>query len=91
LDRSLEAGYMEGDLRHETFMAKDQLPELYTNRDLARARRRGKIVGWLQGGAAVLLFGIGYSLIGWIPTLLVLGLVGFVVYRLLRKPGGEED
>lgn len=69
----------------------DYLPELYTDRDLTRARRRGKVVGWLQGGTAVLLFGIGYSLIGWIPTLLVLGLVGFVAYKLVRgSKGGDE-
>ncbi len=70
----------------------DYLPALYTDRDLTRARRRGKVVGWLQGGTAVLLFGIGYSLIGWIPTLLVLGLVGFVVYKLVRgSRGGDES
>lgn len=70
----------------------DYLPDLYTDRDLTRARRRGKVVGWLQGGTAVLLFGIGYSLIGWIPTLLVLGLVGFVVYKLVRgSRGGDES
>ena len=70
----------------------DYLPELYTDRDITRARRRGKAVGWLQGGTAVLLFGIGYNLIGWIPTLLVLGLVGFVVYKLVRasKRGDES-
>jgi hypothetical protein len=70
----------------------DYLPELYTDRDLTRARRRGKVVGWLQGGTAVLLFGIGYNLIGWIPTVLVLGLVGFVVYKLVRgSKGGDES
>lgn len=70
----------------------DYLPELYTDRDLIRARRRGKVIGWLQGGTAVLLFGIGYSLIGWIPTLLVLGVVGFVVYKLVRaSKGGDES
>jgi hypothetical protein len=68
------------------------LPELHTDRDLTRARRRGKVVGWLQGGTAVLLFGIGYSLIGWMPTLLVLGVVGFVVYKLVRgSKGGDES
>ena len=69
----------------------DYLPELYTDRDLTRARTRGKVVGWLQGGTAVLLFGIGYNLIGWIPTLLVLGLVGFVVYRLVRGSRGRDE
>lgn len=71
-------------------MTGSHLPELHTDRDLVRARRRGKVVGWIQGGVAVLLLGIGYSLIGWIPTLLVLGLIIFVVYRLLRRAGGEE-
>jgi MFS family permease len=71
-------------------LARNQLPDLYTDRDLARARRRGKYVGWLQGGVAVLAVGIGYTLIGWIPTLLVLGLVGFVIYKLVRRPKSED-
>ena len=71
-------------------MAKNHLPELYTDQDLARARRRGKVVGWLQGGGAVLAVGIGYSILGWIPTVLVLGLVAFVIYKLVRGSGSEE-
>jgi len=71
-------------------VAKNHLPELYTDRDLARARWRGKVVGWLQGGGAVLAVGIGYSIIGWIPTVLVLGLVAFVIYKLIRGTGSEE-
>lgn len=69
----------------------EYLPELYTDRDLTRARRRGKMVGWLQGGVAVLLFGIGYSLIGWIPTILILGLVAFAVYKLVRGSDVEDE
>jgi hypothetical protein len=71
-------------------LSRNQLPDLYTDNDLVRARRRGKYVGWFQGGAAVLVLGIGYSMIGWIPTLLVLGLVGFVIYKLARRPKSED-
>ena len=68
-----------------------ELPDLYTERDVTRARRRGKVVGWLQGGAAVLLFGAAYSMLGWLPTVLVLGLVGAVIYKLLRGGKGEDS
>ena len=54
-------------------MADDYLPDLYTDRDIEKARRRGKYVGWVQGGGAVLLLGVGYSIIGWIPTIAILG------------------
>lgn len=61
---------------------------LYTDRDLERARNRGKLVGWLQGGVAVVAGGILLQLLGWIPTALVLGLVGYGLYRLLS--GGKK-
>lgn len=62
---------------------------LYTDEDIERARNRGKVVGWIQGGLGVLLVGLVLKALGWIPTLLVTGLVGYVIYRLLV--GGKKD
>ena len=64
----------------------DYLPELYTDRDLIRARRKSKALGWVQGGAAVIAIGFVYNLIGWIPTVAVLALVAFGVYKLVSRP-----
>lgn len=71
-------------------MSDEHLPELYTERELTRARRKAKAVGWLQGGGAVLAVGIVYSIIGWLPTILVLGVVAYGIYRLLRSPKDTE-
>ena len=72
-------------------MVSDYLPQLYTDQDLVRARRRGKVVGWLQGGAAVLAFGVVYSVLGWIPTIIVLRLVGFAIYKLVARTKSGES
>ena len=63
----------------------------YTENDLEKARSRGKFVGWLQGGAAVVGAGILLNLLGWIPAVLVLGGVIYVLYRILAKPSKEEE
>lgn len=72
----------------------DRLPpelsvQLYTDQDLLKARHRGKLIGWIQGGAAVLLGGLALQFIGWIPALLVLGVVGYALIRILF--GGKKD
>ena len=64
----------------------DYLPELYTDRDLVRARRKAKAVGWVQGGGAVIAIGIVYDLIGWEFTVAVLALVAFGIYKLVSRP-----
>ena len=75
----------------------DRLPselnvQLYTDQDLLKAQRRGKLVGWIQGGAAVVLAGLALQFIGWIPALLVLGVVGYGLFRILfgRKQDPES-
>ena len=61
---------------------------LYTERDLERARRRGRAAGWLQGAGLVIAGSFVLKLLGWIPTVLVLGIVGYVLYRLFS--GGKK-
>ena len=63
-------------------MAKIDLPDLYTQRDVERARTKGELVGWVKGTTlgvvGVLLLGV----IGWIPTLAVIGIGGVVLYKV---------
>lgn len=70
----------------------DQLPELYTQREVDKTRRRQRWLGRFEGGAAVAAVGVILSLLGsWVPTALVLVVVGYVVYRLLAKPKDETE
>ena len=67
--------------------------KIYDESDLERARRRGKLVGLVQGAGSVILLGVVLSMLGWIPTIVVTGLVGYVVYKLLfgrSKDGSDE-
>jgi hypothetical protein len=63
--------------------------KIYTEKDVERARSRGKLVGWLQGAGLVIVAGMVLNLLGWIPTVLVVGAVGYLAYRLLA--GGSDD
>ena len=62
---------------------------LYSRAQLESARNRGQLIGWVQGGGAVLLGGIVLNLLGWIPTILVVGAVGWVLYKLLSRSGDD--
>jgi hypothetical protein len=71
-------------------VAKNTLQELYTQKDLENARTKGQLVGWVQGAAigvgGVLLLGV----IGWIPTLVVLGVGGFLLYKVFSGSSKKE-
>ena len=60
----------------------------YSEKELARIRTRSKAVGWIQGGATVFLGGLLLRMIGWIPAVLLVVVVGYVVYKLL---GGDSE
>lgn len=62
---------------------------LFTKAQVESARNRGQLVGWIQGGGAVIAGAIVLNLLGWIPTLLVVGGVGWVLYKLLS--GSDDD
>ncbi len=67
------------------------LPEkIYTDRDLKRAETKGRVIGWLQGGIVVVVGGMILNVVGWIPTLAIVGVVGYVAYKVLSKPSGES-
>jgi hypothetical protein len=57
----------------------------YTHTELENARTKGQVVGWIQGAGALLVLGVVFKLIGWIPTVLVVGAVAYVLYRMFAK------
>ena len=71
----------------------DRLPELYTQREVDKKRKRQRLLGRVEGAAAVVAAGFVWSLLGWIPTVLVIAVVGYVLYRIVSKPKtiAEED
>ncbi len=62
------------------------LPErIYTKDELEVARTKGQVIGWIQGAAVVVLGGMVLKLVGWIPALAAVGLVGFIAYKLFSR------
>ncbi len=68
------------------------LPEkTYTETELTRAKTTGRVVGWLQGGAVVLGGAILWNLMGWIPVIIGVVVVGWVLMKLLSRPKKQEE
>jgi len=67
-------------------MTKIDLPDLYTKKDVDRARTKGELVGWIKGGVVGVVGMLLAGVIGWIPTLAVIGVGGFVVYKVFSGP-----
>ena len=68
------------------------LPEkIYTETDVTKARSRGKAVGWIQGGGVVLGGAIVWNLLGWIPVLIGIVAVGWVILKLMGRGKKDEE
>ena len=67
-------------------MVKIDLPDIYTRKDVDKARTKGELVGWAKGTAVGVVGMLLLGVIGWIPTLAVMGAGGFVLYKLLSGP-----
>ncbi len=68
------------------------LPEkTYTQKELTRAKTMGKLVGWLQGGGIVLAGAILWNLMGWIPVIIGVAAVGWVLWKLMSRPKSQEE
>ena len=60
--------------------------KVYTKSDVEQAKKSGKMVGWMQAAAVIIGGAFVWNLLGWIPTVLVIGAVVYGLYRLLAKP-----
>ena len=49
------------------------------------------MIGLVQGGAGVIVGGMALNLLGWIPTVLITGVVVYGLYRLLFKGKGDTE
>ena len=68
------------------------LPEkVYTEKELTRAKTTGRVVGWLQGGAVVLGGAILWNLLGWIPVIIGVVVVIWVLLKLMSRPNNQEE
>lgn len=69
-------------------MSKLVPSKTYTHTDVENARTKGQLIGWLQGGLATFAGLTVLSLIGWLPTLIVIGVVGVLAGKVLF--GGKK-
>ena len=65
--------------------------KLYSKEELALARTKGQMVGWAQGAGSLIVLGLVLKLVGWIPALLLFAVVGWLLYKLLGKPGASPS
>jgi len=67
------------------------LPEKrYTKQEVERAKATSQVVGWAQGAGAVVAGVIVLKFLGWIPALVVLGAVIWVLYKLFSHPEKKD-
>ncbi len=62
--------------------------KIYTDKEVTRTKNTAQVVGFAQGVGAVIVAGLALKMLGWIPVLLVLGGVAWVLYRVLA--GGKD-
>lgn len=68
------------------------LPEKrYTEKEVTRAKATAQVVGWAQGAGVVVAGAILLKFLGWIPVVVILGAVIWVLYKLLAKPGRDRE
>jgi hypothetical protein len=66
-------------------MSDSNLPGLYSKGDVDNARTKGQLIGWVQGAAVAVGGMLLMGVIGWLPTLAIVSVVGYLLYRLLRR------
>ncbi len=67
------------------------LPEkTYTEHEITRAKSASHVKGWLEGAGTVVGGAILLKFLGWIPALIGVVAVAWVLYKLLAKPHKES-
>ena len=73
-------------------MSSNLPQKVYTEAQVERARTTAQLVGWLQGAGVVIGGAILWNLLGWIPMLIGVGAVMWVLYKLFGpKPDDGGD
>jgi len=67
-------------------MAKIDLPDLFTRKELESARTKGELMGMAKGAVLGVAGMLVLKVIGWIPAVAVIGIGGFVLYKLFSRP-----
>ena len=68
------------------------LPErTYTEKQLTRVKATSRVIGWLQGGAVVLAGAILWRFLGWIPVIIGVVVVGWVLTKLLSRSKNQKE
>lgn len=68
------------------------LPErTYTEKQLTRVKATSRVIGWLQGGAVVLGGAILLRFLGWIPVIIGVVVVGWVLTKLLSRSKNQKE
>jgi len=63
-------------------MASKYETSIFTQKQLDNARVRGQVKGWVQGAVSTFLFLLLFEFLGWIPAVIILGLIGFMGYKI---------
>ena len=71
-------------------MAKIDLPDLFTRKELEGARTKGELVGMAKGAVLGVAGMLVLKVIGWIPAVAVIGIGGFVLYKLFSRPSSSS-
>lgn len=64
----------------------DYVPDLYTERDIVKARRRNRLVGRIEGAGAVLALGLLWRFVPLVTGAALIAIVAYVIYKMLSKP-----
>lgn len=63
------------------------LPEKrYTEQEVARAKSASHVKGWVEGAGTIVGGVILLKFLGWIPALIGIAAVAWVLYKLLARP-----
>lgn len=60
---------------------------IYTREQLESARTKGQLIGWVQGGVSVGVLLFILQFVGWIPLILVAGLLAFLGFKFVKRSG----
>jgi len=66
-------------------MSKLVPDRMHTPTEVENARTKGQVIGWIQGAGVTIATIWVLKLVGWIPALLVVGVLGFVAFKLLFR------